>query len=639
MAILSNEELVELKGKVNIADVISQYVTLSKNGKNYLGLCPFHGEKTPSFNVNAEKGFYHCFGCGKSGDVIEFLKDYKQVGFVDAVKELAEFAGVTLAVDEAREQRNNPNSALYEINNQAGRLYNILLMSTELGARARDYLEERGISTEIIKRFNIGLAPDEEDFIFKNLSQKFEEGVLANSGLFNFSNNRVFDAFKNRIMFPITNEYGHVIGFSGRKWQADDVSKAKYINTSATTIFDKSFELYNLDKAKPVISKSHEVYLMEGFMDVIAAYKAGVFNVVASMGTALTEKHVHRLKQIAKNFVLVYDGDSAGQNAIYKALNLIGEGQTQVAKVPEGLDPDEYAKTYSLESLAALMKNGRIQPIEFLIDFLRPENLSNLQVQLDFIEQMAGQIAKVPSLTAQDAFIRKLVEILPDFEYNQVENAVNLRRENVAGLENFSSEVENTLTENFPARSDLVPPVREDESFLTELSKNVPPDFLENVPEYAPRIVPAVPIKQPAIKLSRIERAEEQLLNRMIYHSAVLKRFEEDENFRFVHQRYQDLFEKIMIEAMTFGELEDSHLAGELEADERNLFYQIISLDLPDEVSSQELTDLTGTFAREMDVTKLSELIHQLETAQKSGNRERELELTVQIINQKKKLL
>ena len=637
MVSVDTEVVNDLKSKVNIADLISQYVALSRTGKNYIGLCPFHGEKTPSFNVNAEKGFYHCFGCGRSGDAIEFLKEYNQVGFIDAVKELANFAGVTLDISNDREEKNNPNAPLYEINNRAARLYNILLMSTELGERARDYLAERGITDDVIKRFNIGLAPEENDFIFKNLSNKFDEEVMANSGLFHFSNNRVFDAFTNRIMFPITNEYGQTIGFSGRKWQENDDSKAKYINTSATTIFDKSYELWNLDKAKPTISKRREVYLMEGFMDVIAAHKAGINNVVASMGTALTEKHVRRLKQIAKKFVLVYDGDSAGQNAIYKALNLVGESDVQIVKVPEGLDPDEYSKTYGLTGLSALMETGRIQPIEFLIDFLRPENLANLQVQLDFIEQIAPMIAKLQSITAQDAYIRKLVEILPDFEYNQVEQAVNLRRENMNITDHSVSDYgASNLVENFA-----------DERDYSNLDSAIPIDFEEifyenNIqPQVADRRNEPAQVFQPTIqvpKLSRSERAEEMLLHRMIYHSSVLKKFSQDDNFRFVHKRYQDIFEKLLLEAMVYEQIDESHLASELSEDQRSLFYQIISLDLPETASSQEINDLVSIFSNEMEQIKFEELQQQLATAEKAGNKERMLELTLQIINQKKKL-
>lgn len=627
MAFLTTDEVNELKTSVNIADLISQYVALSRNGKNYLGLCPFHSEKTPSFNVNAEKGFYHCFGCGKSGDAIEFLKEYKQIGFVDAVKELADFAGIQIDFGEKSEDKQNPNAPLYEINNQAARLYNTLLMSTTLGEQARNYLEERGIDADTIKYFNIGLAPEEEDFIYQNLSSKFEEDVLVNSGLFHYSNRKVFDAFTNRIMFPITNEYGQTIGFSGRKWQENDSAKAKYINTSVTAIFDKSFELWNLDRAKPSITKQREVYLMEGFMDVIAAYKAGITNVVASMGTALTEKHVRRLKTFAKNFVLVYDGDSAGQNAIYKALELIGEVQVQIVKVPEGLDPDEYSKTYGLTGLSALMETGRIQPVEFLIDFLRPANLTNLQVQLDFIEQIAPMIARIPSITAQDAYIRKLVEILPDFEYNQVERAVNMRRENMQLTDSSISNSErSSLAEQLP-EDWLVPPPMDDEPIRGGASSSA---LRNNWTQHSSKTV--VP------KLSRSERAEEQLLHRMIYHSAVLKKFAQDENFRFVHKRYQELFDKILLEAMVYEEIDETHLASELSGELRSLFYQIISLDLPEAASSQEINDLVAAFSKEMEQLKFEELIQQLEAAKKAGNHERELELTLQIINQKKKL-
>ncbi|KST98029.1 DNA primase [Lactococcus lactis] len=647
MVSLDTEVVNDLKSKVNIADLISQYVALSRTGKNYIGLCPFHGEKTPSFNVNAEKGFYHCFGCGRSGDAIEFLKEYNQVGFVDAVKELADFAGVTLNISDDREEKNNPNAPLFEINNQAARLYNILLMSTELGERARKYLGERGITDDVIKKFNIGLAPEENDFIFKNLSNKFDEEIIAKSGLFHFSNNKVFDAFTNRIMFPITNEYGQTIGFSGRKWQENDDSKAKYINTSATTIFDKSYELWNLDKAKPTISKQHEVYLMEGFMDVIAAYKAGINNVVASMGTALTERHVRRLKFIAKNFVLVYDGDSAGQNAIYKAINLIGEYDVQIVKVPEGLDPDEYLKSYGEKALAEMLKVGRIQPIEFLINFLKPKNLTNTEVRDKFINQISPMIAKVKSITAQYDYIRKLVEIFPDFKYNQVEESesefkriekiVNSYRENMRkGNLSVNNRDTSNLVENYTEENDY-----------SNLDSAMPPDFEENnydnsvKTQQTYRRSESAQVVQPSVqvpKLSRSEKAEEMLLHRMIYHSSVLKKFSQDENFRFVHKRYQDLFDKILLEAMVYEQIDESHLASELSDEERSLFYQIISLDLPDTASSQEINDLVSIFSNEMEQIKFEELIQQLATAEKAGNKERVLELTLQIINQKKKL-
>ena len=257
MARLDKEKIEEIKASVSVIDVISQYVHLSKTGSNYLGLCPFHDEKTPSFNVNGVKQFYHCFGCGKSGDVYKFIEDYKQVSFMDAVVEVADIGGITLDLDR-RETKANPNQPIYDLHNQAARIYHTVLTSTEAGEQARDYLYSRGITDAIIERFSIGLSLTDQDFLYQSVSQKFEEFVLTNSGLITFAENRIFDSFRGRIMFPLKNEDGQVIAFSGRVWQADDIANktlAKYKNSTTTPIFNKSEALYNIDQAKQSIKK------------------------------------------------------------------------------------------------------------------------------------------------------------------------------------------------------------------------------------------------------------------------------------------------------------------------------------------------------------------------------------------------
>ena len=613
MAFLSVEEISDLKRKVNIVDLLSQYMALNKSGRNYLGLCPFHGEKTPSFNVNAEKGFYHCFGCGKSGDILDFLQEYKQIDFKQALTELGEFAGVSVKFDGDNQQKaENPNAVLYEINNQAANLYNVALMNSP---EALNYLANRGIDVELIKRYNLGLALDAEDFIYQNLSVKFDEETLAKSGLFNFLTNKVYDTFQNRIMFPIRNEYGQTIGFSGRIWQENDTQKGKYINTSATAIFDKSYELYNFDLAKSNINKSKEVYLMEGPADVFAAYQAGIVNAVATMGTALTEKHVKRLMRLAQKFVLVYDGDNAGQNAINKAISLIGQDKVQIVRVPENLDPDEYSKRYSFESLSNLMKNGRIQPLEFVMDYERPEHLSNLQAQLDFLEKMAPKIADEPSITAQDAYVRKLVEILPEFDYNQVENAVNLEREK----RRSSSNLTETIYEDLPPAPDY------------------PDDYgYENL--VAPVQQQFTAVQQVFKPKNRIENAEEILLNRMIFHENVIARLAQDTNFQFVHGEYQALFDKILLDYLTYDVVNIDRLTLNLTADEKSVFYQILDRNLPEDLSNDELSDLMETLSNANHFERLTEIENELDLAKKSGNMEKMLELTIQYVNAKKKL-
>lgn len=608
MARLDKDKIEEIKTSVNIVDVISQYVHLSKTGSNYLGLCPFHNEKTPSFNVNGVKQFYHCFGCGKSGDVYKFIEDYKQVSFMDAVVEVAEVSGITLALDK-RVAKVNPHQPIYDLHNQAARIYHTVLTSTEAGEQAREYLYSRGISDAIIERFSIGLSLSDQDFLYQSVNQKFEESVLTNSGLITFAENRIFDSFRGRIMFPLKNEDGQVIAFSGRVWRAEDIankSLAKYKNSTSTPIFNKSEALYNIDQAKSSIKKNQEVYLMEGFLDVIAAYENGMTNAVASMGTALTEGHIRQLRRFTKKFILVYDGDKAGQSAIYKALDMLGADEVEIVRIPDGLDPDEYNKTYP-NSLGDLMTNSRIVPVEFLMDYLRPENLSNLQSQLAFIELMAPKISTIKSLTAQDAYIKRLVEILPDFEYNQVESAVNKRREHVA----VNSLVDQ---DDFFFDDAMAPPVADydDYAYDTQTYATHTPKTFEK-------------------KYTQIERSELHLLHRMIYHPHVLSRVSSVLDFQFIHQRYQQLFEQMK----RMSDVTEGSLLNQMSGDDLETVYEVLSsVSVPDDVSEQEIDDLLKNFIQAAKSTQLQSLQEQLKQAKQTGNKALELQLTLQIIAQ-----
>jgi DNA primase len=610
MALLDKVKIEEIRSSVNIVDVISQHVHLSKAGTNYLGLCPFHGEKTPSFNVNAQKQFYHCFGCGKSGDVFKFLEDYKEIPFREAVKEVADLVGIPLEI-ETRPDQDNPNQAIYDLHNQAARIYHTVLTATEEGAKARAYLTDRGISDAIIEQFNIGLSLSDNDFLYQSVKQKFEESVLTNSGLITFAENRIFDSFRGRIMFPLNNEHGQVIAFSGRIWRPEDLDNktlAKYKNSTTTPIFNKSEALYNLDRAAKSIKKTREVYLMEGFMDVIAAYENGVSNAVASMGTALTEGHVRKLRAYAPKFILVYDGDKAGQNAIYKALNLLASDDVEVVRIPDGLDPDEYNKAYP-GALGTLMTTGRMAPVEFLMDHLRPANLTNLQAQLEFIDLIGPKIAAIASLTAQDAYIKRLVEILPDFEYNQVESAVNQRRENVVASQP-------TYDESFMFDDGMAPPPPpEDDSY----------SYIEQTPVAPVQVTGAK-------KLSQIELSELQLLHRMIYHPSVLARVAARPDFQFMHRRYQQLFELMA----RMGEVDEASLMGQLTGEDAETFYEVLSsVNLPDDISDQEIDDLLTNFVKAAKGSQLQALKDKLVQAKQTGNRALELQLTLQIIAQK----
>ena len=420
----------EIKNNTNIVEIIGEVISLQKSGRNFLGLCPFHGEKTPSFNVVGDKQFYHCFGCGRSGDVFKFIEEYQQVTFADAVRILAERLGIQMAAPvQGSVQPRSPHQNLYDMHEKAARFYHAILMTTKMGEEARNYLYKRGLTDDVLKHFMIGLAPAERSYLYQRLADDYSEKDLLDSGLFYLSeSNRFFDTFHNRIMFPLSNDQGKVIAFSGRIWQETDSQTGKYKNSRATAIFNKSYELYHLERVKKGSGKAPEIYLMEGFMDVIAAYRAGIENAVASMGTALTSEHVEHLKRFTKKVIVTYDGDKAGQAATAKALDELKDIPVQVVQIPDAMDPDEYLQKNSPQDLAYLLTNTRISPVEFYIHHFRPENSENIQAQIEFIEKIAPLIAKEPSITAQNSYIHILTDHLPSFDYQQVEHIVNESR-------------------------------------------------------------------------------------------------------------------------------------------------------------------------------------------------------------------
>ncbi|MDR0297530.1 MAG: DNA primase [Streptococcaceae bacterium] len=607
---VTKEEIAEIKSRVSILDVVGQVVQLKKQGRNYLGLCPFHGEKTPSFSVNAEKGFYHCFGCGKSGDVFQFIQDSQTVDFQAALAQVAEMAGISVSFDKMGEtQEDDPNRALFDINNQAARMYHMILTSTQAGVAAHAYLSARGIDEDTIKRYEIGLAPDNDDFLYQNLSVTFDESVLADSGLFNFSRSKVFDTFQNRLMFPIRNQYGQTVGFSGRIWQEGDTRQGKYVNTSATKIFDKSFELWNFDKARASIAKMHEVVLMEGFMDVIAAHRAGVDNAVASMGTALTEKHVKRLSRLAQKFVLVYDGDAAGQAAIYKALALLENREVAIVKIPDGKDPDDYQRTQGIDALRALLGTTRISRSEFLMAYLRPENLSTVDTQVDFLGQLAPIIAHEMSLAAQDVYVKRLTELLPDFEYDQVEKAVNQYRN--------SGSVSADRTDRAA-----------DRYYDTFSELDAPQAWPQEQPEAQEAFI---------APLAGGERLEQQLLSRLTKKPELIDMLEKNGAPSFIHTDYQHLFGKI-INAQLSHVTDWTEFALTLPEPLRGKMLVILALDLPEIVTDREILELTESLAKAAIQQKIEAAGRELTAAQQLSDSEKVLRLTIDIVALKKQL-
>ena len=586
----------EIKNSVNIVDVIGEVVQLTKAGRNFLGLCPFHGEKTPSFNVVEDKQFYHCFGCGRSGDVFKFIEDYRGVSFMEAVQIVGDQVGIrvqTLPPSQSRPQQADEKQPFYEIHQEAAKFYHAILMTTKMGEEARQYLYDRGLDDEVLRHFQIGLAPAEGNYLLQSVSGKFSENILADSGLFHISDRGImYDAFQDRIMFPLSDDTGRVIAFSGRLWRepAEGAKpQGKYKNSRSTLLFNKSYELYHLDKAKQVAKKNHELYLMEGFMDVIAAYRAGIENAVASMGTALTQEHVAHLSKFTKKVILAYDGDKAGRLATAKALEVLEKQEVEVVQIPDQMDPDEYLNKNSPQALADLLEKTRLSRVEFLMDYWKPDNIENLQAQIEFVEKMAPLIAQTPSVTAQNTYIYKLADLLVDFDYMQVEQTVNASRLQMRSQRQEQGQIQTQ----------------------------------------APVASPTVVQKQ----LPRLVRAENHLLHRMNAFPYVLNEYRLRTDFSFDTPALQTLYQLLCQN----GEVTSQDLSEQTEEVQR-AWYLMMEENLPDEIAENELEEVEETRNRELLRKESQQIGKKVREASHSGDADQALLELERLIAQKRRM-
>jgi DNA primase len=351
--------LSELYAKNDIVDVISAYTSLSERGGQFWGLCPFHKEKTPSFSVSKEKQLYYCFGCKQGGNVANFVMNTENVSFVEAVEMLAKRANVDMPKtikDNEYEKYKQKRQQIAEMHRIAARFYHDMLFSPK-GQKALAYLKKRGIEDTVIKRFGIGYAPDSWDSVLSLVKQKgYPPNVIKDSGLVSIKDSKMFDAFRNRIMFPIFNVFGDIIAFGGRGLGD---SGPKYLNTKETIAFKKKRNLYGIDLIRK-IKKVKSVVIVEGYMDVVSLYAHGVKSVVASLGTALTKEQALLLKRYTKDVFIAYDGDEAGEIATIKALRILSEQgfQVKVIRFEEGLDPDDYIKKHGLGGFAKKVRSA-----------------------------------------------------------------------------------------------------------------------------------------------------------------------------------------------------------------------------------------------------------------------------------------
>lgn len=401
----------EIKDKTDILDLVSEYVKLEKRGRNYIGLCPFHDEKTPSFTVSEDKQICHCFGCKKGGNVFQFTQEIKDISFVGAVKELGD--RVNVAVDiEATQSNSNVQIAsddlqMIEMHELIQEFYYYALTKTVEGEKALTYLLERGFTDALIKERGIGFAPDSSHFCHDFLQKKgydielaYEAGLLSR----NEENFSYYDRFRNRIMFPLKNAQGRIVGYSGRTYTGQE---PKYLNSPETPIFQKRKLLYNLDKARKSIRKLDEIVLLEGFMDVIKSDTAGLKNVVATMGTQLSDEHITFIRKLTSNITLMFDGDFAGSEATLKTgQHLLQQGlNVFVIQLPSGMDPDEYIGKYGNDAFTAFVKNDKKSFAHYKVSILKDEIAHNDLSYERYLKELSHDISFMKSSILQQKAI------------------------------------------------------------------------------------------------------------------------------------------------------------------------------------------------------------------------------------------
>lgn len=401
----------EIKYRNDIETAVSQYVNLKRRGKNLVGLCPFHSEKTPSFTVYPENGSFYCFGCGVGGDVFTFTGLIENLDYMESIKLLAERSGISLPQDGYDDSMQRLKKRIYDINRDTARFFHSFLMSPG-GKWALDYLTGRGLTVKTIKHFGLGAAPDSWDALIHHLKEKgyTESDMLAANVIGKSNRGGFYDRFRKRVMFPIINIRGNIVAFSGRAMPGEDKQGGKYVNTADTPVYKKSENLFGINFAKSVCSE--RVILVEGNMDVISLHQAGFENTVAPLGTAFTTEQANLLSRYTKEIVLMLDADAAGQKAVRRASGLLENTglSVRVVVIPDGKDPDEYIKKNGKERFAALLE-GAVSDMEYkLLTAAKDIDLNSEDGRLKYLAAAAEIIAATDDIMTRDIYIGRLSE-------------------------------------------------------------------------------------------------------------------------------------------------------------------------------------------------------------------------------------
>lgn len=403
---LTNEKIVEIRKSVNIVDIISEYIPLEQKGRNYFAVCPFHDDHNPSMSVSPEKQIYTCFVCGAHGNVFNFIMDYDHVSFIDALRKVADKVGIKLDINTPIKKTHSNIDSMYEIYDISEKFYQNNLY-TETGDEALKYLYDRGFTDEIIRTFKVGLSS--KNALTKMLkNKKYSDELLLKCGISSEKDGIVFDTFTNRIMFPLFDIEGRTVGFSGRIYNKKDSSK--YVNSKESDIFKKGNLLYNYHRAKEFCRKSKSVIVVEGFMDVIALYMVGIYNVIAAMGTAITKEQARLISRLSENVILCFDGDEAGNKATKACSKELNEINIipKVVRLPDNLDPDEFIKKYGVSKYQEYLDNAT-SLVDYNISELKKNvNFSDSNSVTNYVKNVVEEIENIDDEITKELIINRI---------------------------------------------------------------------------------------------------------------------------------------------------------------------------------------------------------------------------------------
>lgn len=593
----------EVRQKTNIVDVVSQYVQLKKQGKNLFGLCPFHEEKTPSFSVTEDKQIFNCFSCHRGGNVFKFIMDIEDISFPEAVLKVADFSDISLPQDLATQKATADQSQaqqLRQLYQDVQVLYTHILLKTKIGEPALDYLQNRQLDEQAINEFGLGFAPDQSDLLLNFLKTRHvSRELMVRSGLFaQRQDGQLIDRFRNRVMFPIWDQSGRVIAFSGRLLTKSD-NEPKYLNSPETEIFQKRDVLYHFAQAKREIRQTKTAYLFEGFMDVISAYRAGVTNGIASMGTSLTSDQLYLLSRAAQRLIICYDGDEPGQNAIADALKLVKERPFEIGVVmlPDGQDPDEYIKAHGAEAFQQQLEGHVLTPVAFELQRLAGQyNFSVDNERLAYVQSALQTLVTIESTVEQDLYLR------------QVADQANV------DLTALKTEFTNAVRQY--QRKERA---KKRQTRLTTQQTSSAPPILNVV-------------------LNRTEISERRLLNLAIGDPTLCQQLIDQADFAFNNPQLQTLFENWQQYLQTDGQHDVAGFADFLTPDQQPLLMEVEMMPLPDEISDAEINDYIHNIQTAHLDQRLKNAQQQVKRAAERGDGDAEMKWLNELLQLKRQL-